>query len=252
MFVGRVRELAALEEALEAARGGLGATALVSGDAGIGKSRLAAELAARAPDCTVLTGRCLDLVGTQLPCQPFAEALGGLPERADAGSQLRVFEAALGALAERAARAPVLLVLEDLHWADASTLDLVVFLAHNLQDRPVLALATYRADEPASALRLRRLEDAVRRSGAALALELGPLAPGELSALLATDDPALTRAILARAEGNPFFAQELLSAGGQGELPCGLSDLLLRRVAQLDRGTQDLLRLVAGGGRDVS
>jgi DNA-binding CsgD family transcriptional regulator/tetratricopeptide (TPR) repeat protein len=252
VFVGRVRELAALEEALEAARGGLGATALISGDAGIGKSRLVAELAARAPGYAVLTGRCLDLVGTELAYQPFAEALGGLPERADAGSQLRVFEAALAALAERAARAPVLLVLEDLHWADASTLDLVVFLAHNLQDRRVLVLGTYRADEPASAERLRRLEDAVGRSGAALALELGPLARGDLSMLLATDDPAVTRAIVARAEGNPFFAQELLCAGVQGELPRGLRDLLLRRVARLDRATQDLLRLVAAAGRDVS
>ena len=83
MFVGRVRELAALEEALEAARSGRGVTALISGDAGIGKSRLVAELAAHAPGCTVLTGRCLDLVGTELAYQPFAEALGGLPERAD-------------------------------------------------------------------------------------------------------------------------------------------------------------------------
>ena len=72
----------------------------------------------------------------------------------------------------------MLLVLEDLHWADTSTLDLVAYLAHNLDERRVLLLATYRADEPASAERLRRLADSVRRSGAALALELGPLAPG--------------------------------------------------------------------------
>ena len=85
-----------------------------------------------------------------------------------AGSQLRVFEETLALLAERAAAAPVLLVLEDLHWADTSTLDLVVFLAHNLGDRRVLLLATYRADEPSSAERVRRLADGVRRSGSAL------------------------------------------------------------------------------------
>jgi predicted ATPase len=75
-----------------------------------------------------------------------------------------VFEETLALLAERASIAPVLLVLEDLHWADTSTLDLVVFLAHNLGGRRVLLLATYRADEPASAARVRRLADGVRRS----------------------------------------------------------------------------------------
>ena len=96
-----------------------------------------------------------------------------------------VFEETLALLTDRAAAAPVLLVLEDLHWADTSTLDLVVFLAHNLDDRRVLLLATYRADELSSAERMRRLADGVRRSGSALLLELGPLAREELTALLA-------------------------------------------------------------------
>ena len=96
-----------------------------------------------------------------------------------------MFEETLALLDDRAAAAPVLLVLEDLHWADTSTLDLVVFLAHNLDDRRVLLLATYRADEPSSAERMRRLADGVRRSGSALVLELGPLERDELAALLA-------------------------------------------------------------------
>ncbi len=130
-----------------------------------------------------------------------------------------MFEETLALLTERAAAAPVLLVLEDLHWADTSTLDLVVFLAHNLDDRPVLLLATYRADEPSSAERMRRLADGVRRSGSALVLELGPLEREELAALLAAraDAPlpaALADAIVARSEGNPFFAEELLAAAG--------------------------------------
>ena len=223
-FVGRARELGELERALDAARAGRGATVLVAGDAGIGKTRLASELAARARDAgfEVLLGRSIDLVGTELPYQPFVEALrplGELRPRPTAGSQLRVFEETLALLAERAAAAPVLLVLEDLHWADTSTLDLVVFLAHNLDDRRVLLLATYRADEPASAERMRRLADGVRRSGSALVLELGPLEHEELTALLAAraDAPlpaALTDAIVARSEGNPFFAEELLAAAG--------------------------------------
>ena len=88
-----------------------------------------------------------------------------------------MFEEVLAALTARASAAPVLLVLEDLHWADASTIDLTVFLAHNLERRRVLVLATYRADEPAAAERVRRLADGVRRSGTAVVLELEPLPP---------------------------------------------------------------------------
>jgi predicted ATPase len=136
VFVGRVRELGQLERALDATRAGGGTTALVTGDAGIGKTRLASELAARARGAgfEALLGRSIELVGTELPFQPFVEALrplGALP-RTDAqaaGSQLRVFQETLALLHDRAAAAPLLLVLEDLHWADISTLDLVVFLA---------------------------------------------------------------------------------------------------------------------------
>jgi DNA-binding CsgD family transcriptional regulator len=264
-LVGRAGELGELEGALAAARAGRGAAVLVAGEAGIGKTRLAAEVARRAREAGfgTLLGRSIDLVGTELPYQPFAEALrslGGGPRSADApaGSQLRVFEETLALLTGHAAAAPVLLVLEDLHWADTSTLDLVVFLAHNLAERPVVLLATYRRDEPASAGRMRRLADGVRRSGSGLVLELGPLAPGELTALLATRAPlpaAVTDAIVARSEGNPLFAEELLAglaAGGEaGELPRRLRDLLLQRVARLDPATQDLLRLAAAAGRDV-
>ena len=265
VFVGRVRELGELERAVDATRAGSGATILVAGEAGIGKTRLASELARRARDAgfEVLLGRSIDLVGTELPFQPFVEALRplGQPLRADGstpGSQLRVFEDTLARVTDRAATAPVLLVLEDLHWADTSSLDLLVFLAHNLDDRQVLLLATYRADEPSSAERMRRLAEGVRRSGAALLLELGPLESEELTTLLAarTDGslPAtLTERIVARAEGNPFFAEELLAAAGDqsGELPHGLRELLLQRVDQLDRQTQSLLRVASAAGRDV-
>ena len=110
-----------------------------------------------------------------------------------------------------------MLVLEDLHWADTSTLDLVVFLAHNLVDRPVLLLGTSRADELASKERAGRLADGVRRSGSAMVLELGPLEHEELAALLAARTnsvlpAALAKMIAARSEGNPFFAEELLAA----------------------------------------
>ena len=244
---------------------------MVAGEAGIGKTRLAGELAmrARADGFAVLVGRCLDFVGTELPYQPFADALrplasrrGGakLPfvDRRSAGSQLRVFEETLALVDSVAADAPLLLVLEDLHWADTSTLDLVAYLGHNLGDRRVLLLATYRADEPSSAERVGQLADSVARSGAALVVELGPLEPPELTALLAARAgapplPALAEAIIARSEGNPFFAEELLAAASdeRGELPRGLRDLLLQRVARLDRRTKGVLRLAAAAGRDV-
>ena len=192
VFVGRARELAELERALDATHAGGGLTVLLAGEAGMGKTRLASELVGRArgEGFEVLVGRSIDLVGTELPYQPFADALRplGEPPQVDgppAGSQLRVFERTLGLLTERAGAAPVLLVLEDLHWADTSTLDLVVFLAHNLHDRQVLLLATYRADDLTSAERMRRFADSVRRSGSATLLELGPLTHDELAALLA-------------------------------------------------------------------
>ncbi len=263
-FVGRAPELGELERALDAARAGTGATVLVAGEAGIGKTRLVGEISGRARDAgfEVLLGRSIDLVGTELPYQPFVEALrpvGGL-RRVDgqlAGSQLQVFEETLALLAELAARAPVLLALEDLHWADTSSLDLVVFLAHNLHDQRILLLATYRADELASAQRMGRVAEAVRRSGAAFVLDLGPLERDELTALLAAradtrQSAAVTEAIVTRSQGNPFFAEELLAGADRpGELPRGLRDLVLQRVARLDQPTQDLLRIAAAAGRDI-
>jgi predicted ATPase len=265
VFVGRTAELEQLGRALDAAAAGRGATVLVAGEVGIGKTRLVAELdrRARGAGFEVLLGRCIDLVDTQLPYQPFVEALRALdgfsPVAAgNAGSPLQVFEETLALLRDRAAAAPVLLVLEDLHWADTATLDLVVYLAHALADLPVVLLVTFRADEPASAGRMGRLVDGVRRSGSALSLVLGPFPPGELTALLSARHrgpvPApLASTITARSEGNPLFAEELLAAAdsSSGVLPQRLSDVLLRRVARMDRRTVGLLRIAAAAGRDV-
>ena len=255
LFVGRARELWELERALSAAQAASGATVLVSGEAGIGKTRLAAELAARAGAAgfDVLLGRSIDLVGTELPYQPFVEALRPLGALREARSQLRVFEETLALLARRTAAAPVLLVLEDVHWADTSTLDLLVYLAHNVGDRRLLVLATYRPDEHPSTGRMCRLADGVRRSNAALLLELGPLERDDLIALVGGRAPAaLASEIVARSEGNPFFAEELVAAAGEnGRLPPGLRDLLLQRVARLDEPTRSLLRLASAAGRDV-
>jgi DNA ligase D-like protein (predicted polymerase) len=117
-FAGRAAELGTLEQALAAARAGRGAAILVAGEAGIGKTRLAAEVTGRAREAgsQTLLGRSIDLVGTELPYQPFADALhsigGPRPAASSAGSQLQVFEETLALLTRHAAAAPVLLVLE--------------------------------------------------------------------------------------------------------------------------------------------
>jgi DNA-binding CsgD family transcriptional regulator len=251
-FVGRLRELRELEQVLDAAAAGRGATVLISGEAGIGKTRLASEgvSRARAAGFEVRLGHSIDLVGSELPFQPFAHALR--PEWTVHGSRLQVFEHTLEILGAVASAAPLLVVLEDVHWADVSTLDLIGFLAHNLDDRRVALLVTYRPDEVPSAARLRRLADGVRRSDTGRLLELGPLTRAELTALLGASATAVTETIISRSEGNPFFAQELLAAAGAGELPPRLRDVLTARIADLDKTAQSLLRVAAAAGRDVS
>jgi predicted ATPase len=288
-LVGRAGELARLEAAMAAAAAGRGGTVLVAGDAGIGKTRLADELAERAlrGGATVLRGRCIDLVGTGLPYLPLVEALrplhgspllgevpGGLGELArllpelaapadadpPAGvtdSQLRLFEESLAVL-ERLGEGgrPLLLVLEDLHWADASTLDLVAFLAHAVPSRRILIVATYRSDELRPHDPLPRVAGELRRARAATLLELGPLPQDAVELLVARraggETAELASAISARSEGNPFYAEELLAAALGGEqLPRALHDLLLQRIARLDAGTRLVLRVAAAAGRDV-
>ena len=153
-LVGRRTELAALESALSGAADGRAGAVLLAGDAGVGKSRLLAELTtrARADGVTVLTGRCLDVERAGLPYLPFVEALGRLPESGasrldDAMEQLRLFEAVHTELTERAANSVVLLALEDLHWADAATRDLLLFLVSRLNRQRLLVVATYRVDD---------------------------------------------------------------------------------------------------------
>ena len=129
------------------------------------------------------------------------------------GSQLHVFESALALLSERAAITPVLVVLEDLHWADVSTLDLVVFLAHNVVDVRVVLVATCRSAEPWPAERVARLTDGVRRSGAALVVELAPLADADLRALLDAHTDGISASRGARRNRRPCCGQPVLRRG---------------------------------------
>jgi ATP/maltotriose-dependent transcriptional regulator MalT len=266
VFVGRARELAELERAMDDARAGRGAAMLVAGDAGIGKSRLVSELVGRAQATgfVVFLGHSIDLAGTDLPFHPFVEALRPLGQRWDdggqvAGSQLRVFEKTLAVLGDRAALDPVLLVLEDVHWADVSTLDLVLFLAHHVAVRPILLVVTARLDEIGPGDRMRILADGIRRSGVGRRVDLSGLEDGEISALLEAAittplPPVVVQAIVDRSEGNPFFAEELLAVAGDGDggLPHSLREMLLHRTTGLDRATLHLLGVVAAAGGEIA
>ena len=283
-LVGRTAELQRLEHSLGEATAGHGATALICGPAGIGKTRLTGELAerARGRGATVLTGRCIDLVGAALPYFPVAEALrplrgtaalDGLPELSrllpgappaasadpDAcASQLHLFEAVRTALERLSVTAPVVLVLEDLHWADASTLDLLAYLAHAVRDHRVLIVATWRRTTLRKDEAMYRQASELRRRRVAFTVELGPLAPEDLAQLVAGESAGpvsaeLVASVCARAEGNPFFAQELIAAAlrGDDDLPELVQDALFADFERLPALTRSVVRYAAAAGRAV-
>jgi hypothetical protein len=181
VLVGRAVELHAIDEAYARALHGQPAVVLLAGEAGIGKTRLAAEGAARAEaaGARVLRGGCVQLGGDGLPFAPVVDALRtlvretpadelerllgsarpdvarllpdleatGAPGPLEPGSTARLFDAVLGLVGRLAAQRPLLLVIEDLHWADRSTLDLLAFLVRALRSERVLTILTYRSDE---------------------------------------------------------------------------------------------------------
>jgi DNA-binding CsgD family transcriptional regulator/tetratricopeptide (TPR) repeat protein len=288
-FVGRVEELQILEAARRRAADGEPAVVLVGGEAGVGKTRLIAELVARcAKDGTrVLAGGCVP-VGGGLPYAPIVEALRPLPAELgvdaileltgpswrelarllpglgepEAGppgqaAQARLFEVLLGLLTRLSEQTPVALMVEDLHWADQSTRDLLAFLVRNLRRERLLVVATYRSDEPRTD-RLGPWLAELDRGGPVQRLELARLDRGETAAqlvgILGAAPPAdLVDAIFGRSEGNPFFTEELLSSvrAGTDALPPTLRDLLHGRVEALPERSQDLLAVVAVAGRQV-
>src|SRR5262249_37273041 len=142
----------------------------------------------------------------------------------------------LDRLAEAAAQAPILLLVEDLHWADRSTLELLAFLARRMRDERILVVATYRSDEVDRHERLRRFLGELATPSRARGLELDRLTRAQTREQLAgilgeVPNEPLLEAVFARAEGNPFFAEELVAASrdsGEG-LPATLRDMLLAR-----------------------
>ncbi len=297
-FLGRTQELEQLSAALDRAAAGEPNAVIVGGEAGVGKSRLVGELARRASaaGAWVLVGSCIEATEDGLPYSPIAEALRNLmratsgSERADvlgpgaheiarlvpelrrtlepeedsgpAGptSRARLFETVRDVLGRLGERAPVLLVVEDAHWADSSTRDLLTFLLVNLMNEPVLVVVTYRSDELPSRHPLRRYLAELYRRGRVDRFELGRFDRDELVAQLTgirgePPRPELVDAIWRRSEGNPFHAEELLATAEQGDeqgLPLTLHDMLTARLGVVSPASQRLLRAAAVGGGEVA
>src|SRR6266568_2671798 len=287
-LVGRATEFGRLTRVLDLAAAEEPMVALVSGDAGMGKTRLVAELAtvAAARGFMVLSGRCAEL-GDSVPYLPLADALRSadhtapaladaiaarpvlgllLPDRDTAElargevpglAQQQLFGAVLGMLAELAARAPVLLVLEDMHWADRSTRDLLTFLSRVLHRERVAVIATYRTDDLHRGHPLRAVAAELLRLPSVTAVEVGPLrdeAMAEHLTALAQGplDAAALEVIIRRAEGNTYYAEELLAASACGsDLPAGLAELLLARLQRLSPAGQQVVHAAAVAGRRV-
>ncbi|HZC42328.1 MAG TPA: AAA family ATPase, partial [Streptosporangiaceae bacterium] len=287
VFAGREDELAALAASFAAAAGGTPGIVLVGAEAGGGKSRLAAEFAARAGGrALVLSGGCVELSAPGLPYAPFAAALRQLvrergatevaallpgpgagelaallpdfgvpPETEPETARARLFELVLALLEALAGQQPVILLLEDLHWADRPTCDLLSFLARNLRDAPVLMVVTFRSGSLPADHPLRRVLAGLERLPGASRLELPRLSRDQVAAQLAgilgrPAAPKVTAAVYRRGGGNPLFTEALLNQDGTVSpgLPQTLRELLLATVKDLPEETQRLLRTAAVGG----
>ncbi|HEY3956498.1 MAG TPA: AAA family ATPase [Streptosporangiaceae bacterium] len=279
-FIGRHDELSWLNRAMARVRGGAPATVLIGGDAGVGKSRLVREFLGPARrTALVLTGRCPELGQVGLPFAPFTDMLrqlrrehgrSGLPAGGELlrllpeltppagspdpkGGRARLFVQMLTMLEQLARQRPVVLVIEDAHWAGASTMELLSFLVDN-QDAlaGVLIIVTYRSDELHRGHPLSTMLSGLGRFGWVLRNELPGLSRGEsdelLGLLLGGEPPArLAAGIHCRADGNPLLIDQLACCAR--DRTGGPRDLMLGAVFHLPDRTQDVLRAASVGGQ---
>ena len=287
-LVGRRAELAVLDEALTRAERDEPSVVVIAGEAGIGKSRLVAEVTDRAAGrgFLVLAGGCIELCEGGVPFAPVVEALRRLRDQVGAnhvehliGTSVpelgalvpgllgedfspsaplpppgRLLELLLGLVGHLSTTAPVLLVIEDLHWADRSTLDLLTFLERNLAGRVVM-VGTVRSDELHRRHPLRPVLAELERSGATTRLDLASFSRAELAEQVeaitgAPAHAAMLDELMSRSEGNPFFTEELVAAEAdtRGPLPDNLRDIVMGRFAHLPDADQGVLRLSAALG----
>ncbi len=287
-FVGRESELAALAAAWEQAAGGARHVVVVTGEAGIGKSRLAIEAAwqVRRAGGLVLFGRCDQ--EAIVPYQPLVEALDGLvaatpadelpflgdeamaelgavlpsldrPRRPAGLDHARLFGAVTDLVAAVAKERPLLLVLDDLQWADDDTLLLVRHLLRRAGDAPVLVVAITRDHDLEPGHALADIVHSLDRDGWVRRLPLRGLGEADVRELLAHlqgpgDHGRAARRLVAETAGNPFLVTELARAGGDSatiggpDIPQGVQDLVTTRLARLSPPTIELLRAGAVAG----
>jgi AAA ATPase domain len=292
VLVGRAEELAALDAAFEPVRDGRPSTVLIGGEAGIGKSRLAGEFGMRtraAAAARVLSGYCLELSAEGLPFAPFtgilrdlvrdlgADAVAAmvpgqgagelarlLPELGEPGvhadpaeARVRMFEQVLALFEHLAQSGPLVLVIEDAHWSDRSTRDLLAFLVGNQRALDgVLIVVTFRSDELHRGHPLRPLLAELDRLDWVPRLALSGLARRQAGELMARvlgrePDPGLAERVYALSEGNPLFLEALLRcAGGPGsDLPESLRDLVLADVRGLPAEALGVLEALSVAGQ---
>ncbi len=279
VLVGRAAPLAALTEHARRCRTEQSGALLLGGDAGIGKSRLVAEFARTQEN--VLVGGCLELGVDGLAYAPFTTALrrllrergpalfttgeeenelarllpelGPVPGRGHRDRNV-LFGLVLHVLRTAAGDTGLTLVLEDLHWADGATLDLLVFLIRNLDLPGVQILATYRSDDLPRAHPLRRLLPELERLSPVLRTELAPLTRAEVGEQVRAltgraPDPAALDDLYRRSDGIPLYVEALAAADAPrpGGVPEAFRDLLLAPVDRLEDTPRSVLRLAAVG-----
>ncbi len=276
VIIGREDEIAILDEALRASHRGDGRAVVFAGDASIGKTRLVDELArsAEAEGLPVLRGACAES-DLQLPYLPFIHAIrtharlnqvteialelpdpAGLPSAGPIDAtqrRARFFEGVVGLLEGIAGDRGAVLIVEDLHWSDAGTRDLLDYVARSLPGSRLLIVVTYRADELERGHPLLPIVRGWSRSNLATTIELTPLGPDGIDAMLAATlgehDAGLAVRLHRRCEGNPFVLEEILKAGGvelaETSLPATVRDAILRRVERLDPAHLAVLRAAA-------
>ena len=264
-----------LTGAFGAARSGRAGAVLVAGDGGVGKTRLVEELArhARRDGAVVLTGSAVDIADAP-PFWPVLSAIRNaaradadtdvatllrqwltrLPQAGpDAGPPVVLLDLLHQLVVDLAERRPVLLVVDDLQWADRSTRDLVAYLVANLVREPVLVLVTFRTDSPRRTPDLDVALAELRRLRKVTTLDVAPLPRDVLAALVADwapDRPELPALVWQRSAGNAFIAEETVRAvlGGDAHgLPSTLREIVLSRIALLSPPAQQVVRALATG-----